>query len=211
MVLLAGLIGVLIGISLGSLGGGGSILAVPALVYVLDRPIQEAVPTSLLVVAVTSAAGAISHLRAGRIPWRTASVFAFTGVGGSLLGAYVNHRLSEDLVLLGFVVLMAGAATAMLRRAGVEQSAVDEGVFNDPWRERLTVLLGAGAGVGFLTGLFGVAGGIVIVPTLVLVLDFSMRTAVGTSLLIVVINSAAGFLAHRGYGASTPGSQRPSC
>ena len=83
MVLLAGLIGVLIGISLGSLGGGGSILAVPALVYVLDRPIQEAVPTSLLVVAVTSAAGAISHLRAGRIPWRTASVFAFTGVGGS--------------------------------------------------------------------------------------------------------------------------------
>jgi uncharacterized protein len=203
MVVLAAGFGIVIGLSLGLLGGGGSILAVPALVYALGQPVQQAVTTSLLVVGSASLAGAISHVRAGHVPWRTGVLFGLAGVGGSFLGALVNHRLDQRLLLAAFAGFMVVTAVAMLRRAGASDRRAGAAGPTDPWR-RLPVLLATGFGVGAVTGLFGVGGGFIIVPALVVLLRFPMPVAVGTSLVVIAINSATGFLAHLGFGAIDP-------
>lgn len=199
---LAVLFGVAIGLSLGLLGAGGSILAVPVLVYALGEPVTSAVPTSLLVVGGAAAGGALSHLRAGRILWRTVALFGITGVGGSYLGALVNRALDERVVLLGFAALMLVAAAGMLRRAMAGAPQMDGGRADDDlWRRRRPLVLTTGLVVGFLTGLFGVGGGFILVPALTLVLDIPLRVAVGSSLVIVVVNSLAGFVFNVGYGS----------
>lgn len=196
MIPLAVALGVGVGISLGLLGGGGSILAVPALVYLLGRSVHEAVPASLLVVGSASATGAISYLRTGTVPWRTATLFGIVGMGGSFAGAYLNHRLADDALLLGFALLMTAAAVTMLRQAPAMQACHSEETCDEMWRRRWGLVAGAGIGAGFLTGLFGVGGGFIIVPALVLLLKLPMRAAIGASLVIIVINSAARLLAH---------------
>jgi uncharacterized protein len=205
---LAILFGLLIGASLGALGGGGSILAVPALVYGLGLPVREAIPTSLLVVGLTAATAAWAHVRAGTVWLRTAFAFASVGVLGSFAGAWLNHRVSEGLVLGGLAVLMVVAAVGMWRRGGTVAGAgapVSGGVAVDV-RERtigarLPQVLAAGLGLGLLTGLFGVGGGFLIVPTMVLLLDVPTPAAIGTSLVVISVNAFAGFLAHLGLGA----------
>lgn len=196
---LAALLGLGIGLTLGTLGGGGSILAVPALVYGLGQPVARAVPTSLIVVGLSAAGGAFSHLRGGRVAWRTALGFGAAGIGGAFVGAYLNHLLAEPVVLVGFALLMIIVGVAMLRRPEREPSASD-GPRGTYWARAV----GAGAMTGVLTGLFGVGGGFLVVPALVLLLGLPMPLAVGTSLVVIVINAASGVFAHLGYGGFDP-------
>lgn len=192
-VLIALVAGVAIGVSLGLLGGGGSILAVPALVYLLDQDVSTAVPTSLLVVGTASIGGAVTHAREGDVRWRTAVGFALPGVITSFGGAWLNSRLDQDVLLLVFAGLMIVVAIHML--VGSDHETSDgESRFTGP--KRLVVAGAAGAAVGFLTGLLGVGGGFLIVPALLLTLGLPMAVAVGTSLVIIVANSVAGFAAN---------------
>ncbi|MEO8476656.1 MAG: sulfite exporter TauE/SafE family protein [Actinomycetota bacterium] len=205
---LAILFGLLIGVALGALGGGGSILAVPALVYGLGLPLREAIQTSLLVVGITAATAAWAHVRAGTVWIRTALAFAGVGVLGSFAGAWLNHRVDEGVVLGGLAVLMVVAAVGMWRRGGTViptvvplsgGPAVD--VRERRIGDRLPQVLAAGAGLGVLTGLFGVGGGFLIVPTMVLLVGVPTQAAIGTSLVVISANAGAGFLAHLGMGS----------
>ena len=194
-------LGLLIGVLLGLLGGGGSILAVPALVYGLGTPLAVAVPTSLLVVGVSSATAVLPRLRHGQVAWRIAGVVGAAGAGAAFAGAAVNRLLEPRVVLVGFAALMVAAGVRMLREQlpiGGDCALPGGGV---NWRGCLPKAIGSGVVVGFLTGLFGVGGGFLIIPALVLLLGLSMTVAVGTSLVIIVINSVAGFAAHAGDAA----------
>ncbi|RZU53559.1 hypothetical protein EV385_5488 [Krasilnikovia cinnamomea] len=193
--------GALIGVLLGLLGGGGSILAVPALVYGAGQPLAAAVPTSLLVVGISSATALLPRLRAGLVQWRIAGIVGATGAAAAFAGAAVNHLLDPRIVLVGFAALMVAAGLRMLRETGDSggDCALPGGGIN--WRGCLPKSIGTGIAVGFLTGLFGVGGGFLIIPALVLLLGLDMPAAVATSLVIIVINSAAGFAAHAGDAA----------
>jgi len=189
-------IGLVIGTLLGLLGGGGSILAVPALVYGVGLPLAEAVPTSLLVVGISSAAAVVPRLR--QVQWRLAAIFSATGASAALAGTYLNRLLDPSVVLLGFAAVMVAAAVRMLRSSdGVGGScALPSGGVH--WRSCLPKAAASGIAVGFLTGLFGVGGGFLIVPALTLLLGLPMITAAATSLVVIVANSAAAFSAHLG-------------
>lgn len=191
-------LGLVIGVLLGLLGGGGSILAVPALVYGAGEPLARAVPASLLVVGVSSATALLPRLRGGQIRWRIALVFGGAGMLAAFAGAAVNRTLPDDLVLVGFAATMVAAGLRMLRPADEAggDCALPEGGIN--WRGCLPKSIGSGIVVGFLTGLFGVGGGFLVVPALVLMLGLPMTIAVSTSLVIVTLNSTAGFVAHAG-------------
>lgn len=186
--------GFAIGVALGLLGGGGSLLAIPVLVYALGESASQAVPVSLLAVGLAATAAAIRHIRAGNCACRSVLAFGVTGVGGSAIGTMVAKLIADTWLLTGFAALMLIASVAMFVRAGRD-------VHDGPREQSLGRLLQTalvGAVVGFFTGLFGVGGGFVIVPALVLLLGFEMPVAVGTSLVIIVIDSAAAFIAHIG-------------
>jgi hypothetical protein len=198
--LLASPLGFLIGLSLGALGGGGSILAVPALVYAAGQTPKHATTTSLVLVAITAVIGMVPHWRAGRIRLAAGTIFGLAGVGGSLLGSHWNKAADPDVLLLAFSGLMMIAAYAMWRRVRNTPNATllrSVGAAVAPAAARsaqiapMTVakVVVAGTIVGLLTGFFGVGGGFVIVPALVLALGFTMPEAVGTSLLVIAINS----------------------
>ena len=200
--LLASPLGFLIGLSLGALGGGGSILAVPALVYAAGQTPMHATTTSLVLVALTAMVGMVPHWRAGRVRFVAGTIFGLAGVGGSLLGSRWNKAVDPNVLLLAFSGLMLVAAYGMWRRvrntptaaplrpvgAAVAPAVVAPSVRVDPRTVAKVVV--AGTVVGLLTGFFGVGGGFVIVPALVLVLGLTMSEAVGTSLLVITINSA---------------------
>lgn len=206
--LLASPLGFLIGVSLGALGGGGSILAVPALVYGAGQSPRNATTTSLLLVGIAALVGMSSHWRAGRVRVGTGVVFGLTGIGGSLAGTALNQRIDPNVLLLMFAGLVCVAAWRMLtgcptctnvgETAAVRQgpaAVAGAGTFSTPAPRRIGVrtvltVLAAGTAVGFLTGLFGVGGGFVIVPALTLVLKLPMPEAIGTSLLVIAINAA---------------------
>lgn len=193
MIPLAIALAVLVGLSLGLLGGGGSILTVPLLVYVAGVEAKVAIATSLLVVGVTSAVGALSHARAGRVQWRTGLLFG----GAGMVGAYVGGRLAQliagEILLLAFALMMVATAIAMLRgRKQVDPSKV---------HQHLPVgrVLLDGAVVGLVTGLVGAGGGFLVVPALALLGGLPMPVAVGTSLVVIAIKSFGGLA---GYLAS---------
>lgn len=191
-------LGLVIGILLGLLGGGGSILAVPALVYGAGVPIGAAIPMSLVVVGVSAAAALVPRLRAGQIRWHIAGIFGATGAGAAFAGAAVNRLLDPRLILAGLALLMIAAGIRMLTATDTVggDCALPEGGVN--WRTCLPKSIAAGLAVGFLTGLFGVGGGFLIIPAFVLLLGLPMTSAVATSLAVIVVNSAAGFTAHLG-------------
>jgi uncharacterized membrane protein YfcA len=208
--LLASPLGFLIGISLGAFGGGGSILAVPALVYAAGQSATSATSTSLVVVALTALVGVVPHWRAGRVRFGAGSLFGLAGVGGSLVGTHLNASADPDALLVAFSVLMLVAAAAMWRRnAGTVVMAADRHavgaaslIRDAPVSPAVVVkVIAAGSVVGLLTGFFGVGGGFVVVPALVLALRFDMPDAVGTSLLVIAINSVVA-LASRWQGGS---------
>jgi uncharacterized protein len=236
--------GLLIGLSLGALGGGGSILTVPVLVYLLHQPPHAATAGSLLIVGITAAAGMIAHQRAGRVRLGPGIAFGVLGVAGAYAGTRLSASIRPGLLLSLFAVLMLAAAAAMLRRrpraGGQHESAAGSphpphgaaepdhpGVPSSRGRAGTAILdrqatavqapppsgpgpgraaavrrglkiAAAATGVGLLTGFFGVGGGFVIVPALVVALGFDMPAAVGTSLLVIAINSAAALTARLG-------------
>jgi uncharacterized protein len=214
--LLASPLGFLIGLALGALGGGGSIVAVPALVYVAGQEPAAATTTSLLVVGTAAVVGMVGHARAGRVRFGTGFVVGLTGIGGSLAGSAINRNIDGDLLLLGFGLLILVAAWRMITgcpsctRVGEERALTETdqpgrapGSVAVQTRRRLDAAMVlrvalVGTAVGFLTGLFGVGGGFVIVPALTLVLGFSMPQAIGTSLLVIAINAATALAARLG-------------
>jgi len=193
---IAVVLGLLIGVLLGLLGGGGSILAVPALVYGASMPLSAAIPSSLIVVGISSAASLLTRLK--QVQWRLAGVFAGTGAAAAFAGAAVNRRLQPTVVMLGFAALMVVVGIQMLRERGEIGGACSLPAGGINWRSCLPKAISAGLGVGFLTGLFGVGGGFLIIPVLVVLLGLPMATAAATSLVVISVNSAAGFLAHLG-------------
>lgn len=187
---------VLIGVSLGLLGGGGSILTVPILVYVAGQDPKVAIATSLLVVGVTSAAGAVSHARAGRVQWRTGLLFGAAGMAGAYGGGRLAQYIPGTWLLVAFGVMMAVTAAAMLRGRRTPAPAMHG---DGPLPVGRIIL--DGLVVGAVTGLVGAGGGFLVVPALVLLGGMPMSIAVGTSLVVIAMKSAAGLL---GYLASTP-------
>ena len=189
--------GALIGLSLGALGAGGSILTVPILVYAMGVPVQSAAGTSLAVVGLNALVGALDHLRRGRSLPKTGLAFGLSGLLGALAGAWLNHHLRADVVLTLFAMLMLAAAWNLVRRrVATEQSTFTEQFTPAAWSR----LIAAGLAVGLLTGLFGIGGGFLIVPALVIVLGVPMRMAVGTSLVAIALNALWGVLAYLGLG-----------
>jgi len=193
MTFLGLLLAVFMGLALGLLGGGGSILAVPILVYVLGFSTKEAVAASLVIVGLTSMFGAAEHWRKGHVKLRVALVFGSFAAAGAYLGAQLAEFLSGPVQLSLFAVVMLGAAFFMFRNNESDEEGKDI-LSHSSTGSLLLALAAPGLGVGVLTGLVGVGGGFLIVPALVLIAEVPMETAVGTSLLIITINSFAGYL-----------------
>lgn len=189
-------LGALIGVLLGLLGGGGSILAVPALVYGMGLSMEQSIPVSLIVVGAASAVGALPKVRAGQVQWRMAAMFAAAGIPATIAGSAISRHLPQPALLIGFAVLMVVAGVRLLRDDGRTGTACAVRTGKVNWRRCVPRSVGAGLVVGLLTGLFGVGGGFLIIPALVVVLGVEMSTAIGTSLLIIVANSAAGVFSH---------------
>lgn len=199
MVVTAVVAGAVIGLSLGALGGGGSILAVPVLVYALYLDPQAATTASLIIVGATAIAAAISHARAGRVDWRAALIFGALGIPASIGGSLLNRAVDPQVLLIAFSALMLVAAGAMYRRSRArEQASATPSPTGVTQVVRVVVVALV---VGFLTGFLGVGGGFLIVPALVLAMGFGMPTAVGTSLVIISITSLAAFVERLGHGA----------
>lgn len=196
MNLIAALLGLVIGALLGVFGAGGSILAVPALIYVLGMDLAQAIPTSLIVVGAGSAVAVVPKISARQVQWRLAGVFAAAGIPATFIGSAVSRHLPPSVVLLGFATVMVMAGVRMLLDKAETGTACKIGDSGINWRRCAPRSLPAGFAVGLLTGMFGVGGGFLIVPALVVLLGVQMPIAVGTSLLIIVANSAAGLIPH---------------
>jgi uncharacterized protein len=187
----------LIGIALGLLGGGGSILTVPVLVYVLGYEAKPAIAMSLIIVGTAALGGAVRHWQHGTLRVRTALIFGACAMLGAYLGARLSVLLSGAVQLLLLATAMLAAAVSMYRRAGAAEVAPAPA----PAAPRFVAIEAIGFGVGVLTGLAGVGGGFLIVPALVVFGAVPMRQAVGTSLLVIAMNCAAAFA---GYSAHVP-------
>lgn len=183
---LAAFLSIFIGVAVGLLGGGGSILTTPLLVYVVGFDPKQAITASLFVVAVTSLFGLIQHAREGRVQWRTGLLFGAAGMVGAFIGGQIGSHLPGALLLAAFSVMMGVTAVAMIR--GRKQ--VKEG--HHTGLPLFRILLD-GFIVGFVTGLVGAGGGFLVVPALALLGGLPMPIAVATSLLVVAMKSFAGF------------------
>jgi hypothetical protein len=179
----------LIGVCIGFFGGGGSILTVPLLVYGFGLAPKEAIATSLLIVGVASLVAAISHWRAGHVDLRTSLVFGTAGMAGAYLGGRIAAGLDGALLLFLFVSMMVLSAAAMWRSRAPESRLA-------PTSRASVRLALQGLAVGLFTGLVGAGGGFLIVPALSLWAGVPIRTAIGTSLLVIVLNTTAGFVGY---------------
>lgn len=192
-------VGLLIGVVLGTLGGGGAILTIPVLTYAFGMGIAESTTASLVIVGVSSLVAVAVHARAGRVDWVRGLVFALFGMGGAVLGSVLARGLDPDWLMAAFAVLLAVVASLMLRKGRPRSDAAGPASLTP----RTVVLTGlTGLGVGVLTGFFGVGGGFAIVPALVLVLGLPMPVAVATSLLVISLNSASALATKLALGAS---------
>jgi uncharacterized membrane protein YfcA len=189
------LLAVLIGLSLGLIGGGGSILAVPVLVYIMGVPAKAAIAMSLVIVGIVSLVGAIPHWRMGNVRVKTALLFGPAAMAGAYLGARLAALpwITESVQMGLFAVTMLLAAILMIRKRGAIASDASHSSHH-----RWLWILVEGLGVGVLTGLVGVGGGFAIVPALVLLGNLPMKQATGTSLLIIAMKSVTGFLGYLG-------------
>lgn len=193
------LLAALIGVSLGIMGAGGSVITVPILVYVLGFGAKEAIASSLVVVGVTSLLGALEHRHEGQMRLRIALVFGAFAMVGAYGGAQLADFFSDAAQLILFAVVLLVAGVVMLRDEGPAEVREDTGSPGDHAARRMVLRLAApGMAVGVLTGLVGVGGGFLIVPVLVLLADVPMKATVGTSLLVIAMNSAAGFAGYLG-------------
>lgn len=236
LIVAAIVLGICIGVALGALGGGGSILTVPALVYVLGQPLQIAVTESLVIVGVTSLFAVISHARADQVRWCAGVALGAIGGVAAWAGTALGRLVQPNVALGAFAVLLLAVSISLVHRTmkpkSVKQPAQNLSVVHPgklhkpplvgastaaktathtidadrpiprihPYKTALKVLL-AGITIGILTGFFGVGGGFVIVPVLVIALGYPMPIAVGTSLLVITLNSAVALTARTGHGA----------
>lgn len=179
------ILAIAIGLSLGLLGGGGSILTVPLLTYVAGMDPKEAIAASLFVVGATSVLSTLTHARMGNVQWRTGLIFGAASMAGAFLGGLAGGYIPGVFLMLAFAVMMIATAVAMLRgrkkREAVEQAKLPLG----------KILL-EGLVVGLVTGLVGAGGGFLVVPALALLGGLAMPVAVGTSLLVISMKSFAG-------------------
>jgi hypothetical protein len=201
--LIGHLLAVAIGVSLGLLGGGGSVLALPILVYFMHIPTKPAIAMTLAIVGVVSLLGAIPHWRRGHINVQTAALFGSATMVGAFLGAKISGLpfVTGTLQMLLFAIVMLLAAGFMIRRASASPHLQDSDLVLYPQplcRYCWLWLLTEGIGVGMLTGLVGVGGGFAIIPALVLLGKMPMTEAIGTSLLIIAFNSLAGLIGYIG-------------
>ena len=219
-ILLAVAAGALIGLSLGALGGGGSILAVPVLVYALGQTPAQATTGSLVVVGVTSLIGALTAHRAGTVLPARGLGFGLVAVAGAMLGAHFSSRVSGAVLLGSFAALMMVVGGVMAARLVRARRTVGPGAgrhlagpspddsiisfspsFACACPRALKVLVTATA-VGLLTGFLGVGGGFLVVPALLLALGLPMRFAAGTSLVVITLTSAAALAVRAGAGSA---------
>jgi len=195
--LVPALLAVLVGVSLGLLGGGGSILTVPILVYAAGLPAHQAIATSLFVVGATSIAALVPHARAGRVRYATGALFGAASMVGAFAAGRVARYIPPAILLGTFGLMMAVTAAAMMRKP----KATPESEGGDAIRQPLWKILIEGLVVGAVTGLVGAGGGFLVVPALVILGGLPMREAVGTSLLVIAMKSFAGFA---GYISAVP-------
>jgi uncharacterized protein len=183
-----GALGFLIGMTLGFLGGGGSILTVPVLVYIVGQDPHAAVTASLMIVGANAALGGFFHRMQGALDWRVALLFGGVGMVAAYLASGLSKLMSPTVLLILFALLMLVVGAWML----FSKPPIQVEVKGRGWL--VTAL--SGAGVGVLTGILGVGGGFLIVPALVMFVGLPMRKAVGTSLVVIALNSLAGILGH---------------
>lgn len=191
-----------VGVLLGLLGGGGSILTVPLLIYVAGMDTRAAIATSLLVIGVSSIAALIPHAVAGRVHWRAGALFGAAGIVGAQLSGRLARFVPEGILLGGFGLVMIFTAVALFRCRRCDGEAI-------PREKEVAVgkpmLWLQGFGIGALTGLVGVGGGFMIVPALTLFSRIPTRVAVGTSLMVISLNSLSGLAGHAGALNASPG------
>lgn len=199
MLELAAVLALLIGVLLGMLGGGGSVLLVPVLLYVLKLAPKDALATSQLVMAATTLVAMLLHARAGRVVFGTGVIFGLSGMLGSYLGGRIAHHIPAKLLLAGFIVLMLASAVQMLRAkrtAEGESGSDDAGAAHTAsWSMGLTI----GFPTGLIAGMLGAGGGFLVVPALTLFGGLPMPQAVGTSLLVIAMQSFAGSMGYLGH------------
>lgn len=187
--------GAAVGLALGALGGGGSVLAVPTLIYLLGFTPAAATTASLIIVTATSLTALYAHARTGNVRWKAGSLFAAAGLLPAAAAGAAASRLPQPVLTAAFAAIAALAAVKMLSPGRAATGPAASG-------PRPAKAAGTGAGLGALTGLLGVGGGFLAVPALVTVLAFEMQTAVGTSLLVISANSLASLVTR---GATTAG------
>lgn len=201
--MLAIVLGLLVGAVIGGLGGGGGVLTVPVLVYVLGQSAQDATTGSLVIVGSTALIAVLARVRSGDVAWRTGLALGAAGIPAATFGTLVNQRVAEPVLLLSFAVLTVLAAVALLL-GGPDPDPEPEPatggvtVATRPVTARAAKVVGYGIAVGFLTGFLGVGGGFLLVPVLVVGLRLAMVPAIATSLLVIAINSAAALATRAG-------------
>ncbi|MBF2075265.1 MAG: sulfite exporter TauE/SafE family protein [Synechococcales cyanobacterium C42_A2020_086] len=198
------LLAICIGISLGLIGGGGSILAAPVLIYIMSVPAKSAFAMTLVIVGVASVIGAIPHWRQGNVNPKIIALFA----PASMLGAYLGARLASlpfitpTIQLVTFGVMMLIASISMIRKgASKSEKALDKTDHHDQHAgiPRWLAIALEGLAVGVLTGFIGIGGGFLVIPALVLLGKTPMKEAVGTSLIILALKSVTGFAGYFGH------------
>jgi uncharacterized membrane protein YfcA len=199
MTMLAGVLALIVGLSLGLLGGGGSILTVPIFRYALDLGVKESIGMSLGVVSATSLVGALRHWRQGNLDLQALVAFAPAAIISTYGGAKLAHYVPPAVQMVGLGFAMATAAILMWS-GGISALAAKGAVVEPPEARspRPEALIGIGLGLGFMTGILGVGGGFLIVPALVVLLGLEMKKAIGTSLGVISLNAASGFVGYLG-------------
>lgn len=189
----------LIGVLLGLLGGGGSILTVPVLVYLVNQAPKQAIVTSLVVVGVTSVIAVISYARRGLVCWKTGAVFGAAGAVGAFFGGRLAGYVPDKILLMFFALVMLGASMVML--SGRKSRPQGTGAVGSPCPVKIpvTAVLFDGVMVGLVTGMAGVGGGFLLVPALSLLTGLPMHAAIGTSLFIITLQCAAALAGHASH------------
>jgi len=224
MMVLAAALGLVMGLVIGALGGGGGVLTVPLLVYVLGLTAQSATTSSIIIVGITALFGTLARLRGKLIDWRTGLIFGVLGIPAAYLGTLLNHAVEQRVLLLAFATITIVAAIAMLlnNKSGAPEPDIMPGDPGSPGSasgaatsttsrtaaqvatQRHQLLATAakvvlsGLIVGFMTGFLGVGGGFLVVPALVIILRVPMTYAIGTSLLIITLNSVSSMASRLG-------------
>lgn len=179
-----------IGLTLGLLGSGGSILTVPVLTYLVGQETKVAIAGSLMIVGIISLFSAIPYARQKLVKWRTVILFGLPGMAGAVIGAWAAHFVSDAMQMLIFSVLLLIASYLMFRPMKLQEADAEHA------ERGMSKIMLDGFIVGAVTGLVGVGGGFLIIPALVILGGLSMRLAVGTSLVIIAIKSFAGFVGY---------------